>query len=62
MTYSHVAFVVGYDDKHVWILGGNQTADGSAKSDGVEVNIKRYPRTLVTGYALPKNYEKPPLD
>lgn len=61
MSYGHVAMVVGYNDKHVWILGGNQPRNGAAVRDGVEVNITRYSRSLVSKYVIPAGYNAPPL-
>ncbi len=62
MTYSHIAFVVNYDDNYVWILGGNQPADNTATRSGSTVNIRRYRRTLVDRFIKPNDYEIPPLD
>lgn len=61
MTYGHVSMVVGYNDTHVWILGGNQPKSGAAVRDGVEVNITKYKRSLVSKYVIPKGYNPPPL-
>jgi len=61
MSYGHVAMVVGYDDKYVWILGGNQPANGAVVRDGTEVNITRYKRSLVSKYVIPNGYNAPPL-
>jgi uncharacterized protein (TIGR02594 family) len=62
MSYGHVAFVHQYDDQYVWLLGGNQPQNGAAVRDGVEVNISRQPRSLVSKFVLPVDYMKPPLD
>jgi len=62
MTYGHVAMVVDYDATYVWILGGNQPLNGAVVRDGVEVNITKYRRSLVSKYVLPSGYIKPPLD
>jgi uncharacterized protein (TIGR02594 family) len=61
MSYGHVAMVVGYDDTYVWILGGNQPANGAVVRDGTEVNITRYKRSLVSSYIIPTGYNAPPL-
>lgn len=61
MKYGHVAMVVGYNDKSVWILGGNQPRNGAVKRDGVEVNITKYKRSLVSTYVIPTGYNAPPL-
>ena len=61
MNYSHVGFVVGFDAKNIWLMGGNQPQNGAAIRDGVEVNITKYSRTLVKNYVLPLNYNPPPL-
>src|SRR5690554_518510 len=61
MSYGHVAMVVGYDDTYVWILGGNQPANGAIVRDGTEVNITRYKRSLVSKYVIPTGYNAPPL-
>jgi RHS repeat-associated protein len=61
MSYGHVAMVVGYDDTYVWILGGNQPANGAVVRDGTEVNITRYKRSLVSKYVIPAGYNSPPL-
>lgn len=54
MTYSHVAFVMGFDDKYVWILGGNQQPDPALEDGrGTEVNIRRVERTKVENYVAP---------
>ena len=65
MSWGHVGTVVDYDNKNIWLLGGNQSPTGAAVSDGNgkdEVNIKKYPRSSVVSYALPDSYDKPPLD
>jgi len=61
MNYGHVAMVVGYNDTHVWILGGNQPLNGAVVRDGVEVNITKYKRSLVSTYVIPTGYNAPPL-
>ncbi len=61
MKYGHVAMVVGYNDKSIWILGGNQPRNGAVKRDGVEVNITQYNRNLVSKYVIPTDYNAPPL-
>lgn len=62
MKFGHVAFVESYDDKSVWIIGGNQRADGASIGDGSEVNIREYSRSEVSGYYMPSEYVKPPKD
>ena len=62
MIFSHVAFVHSYNKNYVWIIGGNQRADGGACGDGSEVNIRRYNRSQVSKYILPNSYSRPPLD
>jgi len=62
MKWNHVGAVADYDNKNIWLLGGNQSATGATVSDGEEVNIKKYSRSSVESYALPDTYNKPPLD
>ena len=61
MKYGHVAMIVGFNYEYVWILGGNQPQNGSSNRDGVEVNISRQPRSLVSKYIIPNNYDAPLL-
>lgn len=42
-------------------IGGNQSETGARVRDGVEVNIKKYPRTLVSNYVIPRNMNFAPL-
>lgn len=54
MNYSHVGFVMGWDDKYLWILGGNQQPY-PAEDDGrgTTVNIRRVKRSQVDAYVRP---------
>lgn len=61
MSYGHVGMIVGFDNKNIWLLGGNQQKNGAVVRDGVEVNITRYPRSLVSKYVIPTGYNPPPL-
>ena len=61
MSYGHVAIVAQFDDKYVWIIGGNQPRNGARVRDGVEVNITRYSSKHVSKYIIPKGYCAPPL-
>jgi len=47
----HVGFYMGEDDSHVLVLGGNQDD---------AVNIRKYPKSRVIGYRLPKDLQ--PID
>lgn len=60
MSYAHVAMVVEFDNKYVWILGGNQPVNGAVVRDGEEVNISKYNRNLVSKYVIPVSYNNPP--
>lgn len=64
MVFDHVAFIHKYNDRYVWILGGNQRVDGSANTDddGTVVNIRKYPISQVRSMWLPSDYRKPPKD
>ncbi len=61
MKYGHVGIVVGYNDKQIFLLGGNQPQNNSPIRDGVEVNIRELNRSLVKDYVIPQNYLAPPL-
>jgi len=59
MNYGHVGMITGFDDKSIWLLGGNQPKNGAVKRDGEEVNITKYSRSLVSKYVIPEGYEPP---
>jgi hypothetical protein len=63
MNYSHVAFVVGFDDTYLWILGGNQQPTPALEDGrGTEVNIRKVEKKKASGYSIPSSYKIPPLD
>ena len=48
MNYSHVAFIVGWDDKYIWILGGNQQPYPAMEDGrGTTVNIRKVKRNQI---------------
>jgi RHS repeat-associated protein len=54
MNYSHVGFVVGWDDTYLWILGGNQQPYPAEEDGrGTTVNIRRVKRSQVDDYVAP---------
>ena len=59
MNYGHVGMIDDFDNNHIWLLGGNQPKNGAAVRDGVEVNITKYKRSLVSKYVIPKDYKSP---
>jgi RHS repeat-associated protein len=55
MNYSHVAFIVGWDEKNLWILGGNQQPYPALEDGrGTTVNVRKVPRNLIDKIIKPK--------
>lgn len=50
----HVGFVVSADDKHYYLLGGNQT--GGDKTTNGKVCIGKYNKSVIDYVRIPKNY------
>jgi hypothetical protein len=54
MKYSHVAFIIGFDDKYLWIIGGNQQPEPALEDGrGTTVNIRKVKRSQKDKYVSP---------